>query len=61
MKKLEQDANKIMSQAESLTHEMYPVPGPYAKIKDEIMDLLSKGKQVLATVEHLISEVRLRV
>ena len=61
MKKLEQDANKIMSQAESLTHEMYSVPGPYAKIKDEIMDLLSKGKQVLATVEHLISEVRLRV
>ena len=61
LKMFEQDANKIISQATSLTNEMYPVIGADGNIMDGRNDQLSKAKQVLETLEHLISEVRLRV
>ena len=57
-RKYEEEAKTIISQADSLTNEMYPVIATDANIIDGRKDKLSKVKQVLATLEHLISEVR---
>ena len=40
---------------------MYPAIKADANIIDGREDQLSKAKQVLATLDHLITEVRLRV
>ena len=57
-RKLEEEANKIIVQAESLPSEMYPVIGSDANIIDERKDQLTKVKHVLAKLENLISEVK---
>ena len=57
LRKFEEEANKLILKAESLTNEMYPVIGADENIIEGRKDQLRKAKLVLATLGILISEV----